>query len=173
MAMCIAHVLEAANEVSRETFGVSPDIKHLTIWGIAPGGFYAEFPNSIVGNFPSEHFLQLGLNKAYLNAPERSASDADPVNMILHEYAHLYGIVPYEPWFMGSEEEGWATYAATRLSLRLYEKYGAGLWNPPYDYAQRARAITTSNLQGHPVVWSHPYEFGGFKMWHALGERRR
>ena len=171
MAMCMARVLKTANQVSRETFGVSPEVEHLTIGGIVPGGFHAEYPNSIMGNFPSERFLQLGLDKAYLNAPQRSASDVDPVNMILHEYAHLYGIVPYEPWIMGSEDEGWATYAATRLSLRLYEKYGAALWDPPYDYAERARAITKSNLQGHAVAWSHPDEFGGFKMWYALGRR--
>ncbi len=171
VAVRMAHVLEAANEVSRETFGVSPEIEYLTIGGIAPGGFYAGFPNSVTGNLPSERAAKLWLDEAFLNAPERSIHDLDPVNGILHEYSHLYGTVPYMPWLMGPEEEGWATYAATRVSLRLYEKYGAGLWDPPYDYARLARAITTSNLQGHPVVWSHANEFGGFKLWYALGER--
>jgi hypothetical protein len=171
VAVRLAHVLEAANEVSRETFGVSPEIKYLTIDGIAPGGFYAGFPNSVTGNLPSERAAKLWLDEASLNAPDRSIHDLDPVNAILHEYSHLYGTVPYMPWLMGPEEEGWATYAATRVSLRLFEKYGAGLWEPPYDYARLARAITASNLQGHPVVWSHPDEFGGFRLWYALGER--
>jgi hypothetical protein len=106
-----------------------------------------------------------------LNAPEFSVDEIDPVNAILHEYAHLYGVVPYMPWVLGPEEEGWATYAATRLSLRLYEKHGAALWDPPYDYARRARAIAGSNLAGRAVLWSHPDEFGGFRLWHALATR--
>jgi hypothetical protein len=171
VAVRMAHVLEAANEVSREAFGVSPEIRYLTIEGIAPGGFFAVFPDSVAGNLPSERAARLWVDRAYLNAPDRSIHDLDPVNAILHEYSHLYGAVPYMPWVMGPEEEGWATYAATRVSLRLYEKHGAGLWDPPYDYARLARAITASNLQGHPVVWSHPDEFGGFKLWHALGVR--
>ncbi len=171
VAVRLARVLEAANGVSQEFFGVSPEVTHLTIGGIGPGGFHAEFPDRIEGNLPSERAVQLLRDGTFLNAPEFSARDLDPVNAILHEYSHLYGAVPYLPWVMGPEEEGWATYAATRLSLRLYEKQGAGLWDPPYDYARRARAITRSNLDGHAVMWSHPDEFGGFRLWHSLGKR--
>jgi hypothetical protein len=166
-----ARVLECANAVSREQLGVSPEASELTILGIAPGGFYAEFPHSIAGNLASERHLQLSLDSAYLNQRGASLHFPDPVNAILHEYSHLYGVVPFTPWVMGPEEEGWATYAATRLALRLFDRYGPGLWDPPYDYAERARSITRSNLAGHPVAWSHANEFGGFRLWHALGER--
>jgi hypothetical protein len=171
IAVRMAHVLDSANTLSQDEFGVSPQVNELIIYGIAPGGFQAEFPHRIVGNFASEQQLQLSLDSAYLNAPAGSIHFPDPVNAILHEYSHLYGVVPYAPWVMGSENEGWATYAATRLSLRLFEKYGPELWDPPYNYAARARAITQSNLDGHSVVWSHPYEFGGFRLWNTLGER--
>lgn len=171
VAVRMARVLEAANRVSRDSFGVSPEVRRLTIGGIAPGGFFADFPDGIVGNLPSERAAKQLLDSTFLNAPDASIHDLDPVNTILHEYAHLYGVVEYMPWVMGPEEEGWATYAATRLALRLYEKHGAGLWDPPYDYASRAREITRSNLQGRPVLWSHPDEFGGFRLWNALGER--
>jgi hypothetical protein len=170
-AVRAARLLERANAVSREQFGVSPDAKELTIRGIAPGGFYAEFPHGIVGNLASERHLLLSLDAAYLDAPGTSVHFPDPVNAILHEYSHLYGVVPFTPWIMGPEEEGWATYAATRLALRLFAEHGPGLWDPPYDYAERARSITRSNLAGHPVAWSHASEFGGFRLWHALGER--
>ncbi len=171
VAIGMAKVLEGANAVSQDAFGVSPQVNELVIWGIAPGGFHAEFPHRIVGNLASEEHAKLSLDSAYLNSPTASIHFPDPVNAILHEYCHLYGVVPYMPWIMGPEEEGWATYAATRLSLQLYRKYGAGLWIRPYDYGARAEAITRSNLNGHPVIWSHPDEFGGFHLWYALGER--
>ncbi|MFQ5628894.1 MAG: hypothetical protein ACE5I1_09045 [bacterium] len=171
VAKKLARVLEAAMQVSQETFGLSPRVKQLTVRGIAGGGFYADFPDKIAGNLISERFIDLAQDSTFLNDPNRSIHFPDPVISILHEYSHLYGIVSYWPWFMGAEEEGWATYAATRLALRLYEKYGSGLWEPPYNYAAQARAITESNLAGHPVIWSHPNEFGGFRLWHALGKR--
>ncbi|MBI3243214.1 MAG: hypothetical protein HYZ49_13070 [Chloroflexi bacterium] len=167
----LARVLAAANQVSQESFGVSPQANELVIGGIEPGGFYAEFPHSIRGNLASERYIELSLDNTYLNSPDASIHFADPINAILHEYSHLYGIVPYWPWVMGSEEEGWATYGATRLARRLYERFGPGLWDPPYDYAARAEAITQSNLNGHPVAWSHPDEFGGFRLWYELGQR--
>ncbi|MFQ5751009.1 MAG: hypothetical protein ACE5HI_03355 [bacterium] len=171
VAKKMARVLEAANEVSKEEFGVSPQVKHLTIWGIFPGGFYADFPDKINGNLISERFIDLAQDSSFLNNPNRSIHFLDPVIGILHEYSHLYGVIFYWPWLNGAEEEGWATYAATRLALRLFDKYGPELWDPPYDYAAQARAITESNLDGHPVAWSHAHEFGGFRLWHALGER--
>lgn len=167
----LAHVLDAANTISQSEFGVSPQVDTLIITGIGSGGFRAEFPHRITGAFISERYVELCLDEEYLNSPDLSIHFPDPVNAILHEYAHLYGIVPYYPWIMGPEEEGWATYAATRLSLKLYEIYGPDLWNPPYNYARQATAITEANLAGHPVAWSHAHEFGGFRLWYALGKR--
>lgn len=171
VAVRLARVLDAANAVSRDVYGVSPDVAQLHIGGIAPGGFFAKFPDGIEGNLPSEQIARLMLDRAFLDAPTGSVDDLDPVNAILHEYAHLYGVVPYLPWIMGPEEEGWATYAATQLSQRLFERHGAALWDPPYDYARRARAIVGSNLRGRAVLWSHLDEYGGFRLWHALGLR--
>ncbi|GIV89145.1 MAG: hypothetical protein KatS3mg055_1663 [Chloroflexus sp.] len=171
MAVRLAHVLDAANIVSESEFGVSPQVDTLIITGIGPGGFRADFSHRITGALVSDRYVELSLDETYLNSPDLSIHFPDPVNAILHEYAHLFGIVPYYPWLMGPEEEGWATYAATRLSLRLYETYGPALWDPPYNYARQATAITEANLAGHSVSWSHPYEFGGFRLWHALGER--
>ena len=171
IAVRLARVLDAANMISEAEFGISPHVNSLTLTGIGPGGFHGNSPHSITGALASERQLQLYLDSSYLNVPDLSIHFPDPVNAILHEYAHLYGVVPYWPWIMGPEEEGWATYAATRLSLRLYETHGPELWDPPYDYAKQARAITSANLQGHPVAWSHPHEFGGFRLWYALGER--
>lgn len=171
MAVRLAYVLDAANIISQSEFGVSPQVDTLIISGIGPGGFRADFPHRITGALISDRYVELSLDEAYLNSPDLSIHFPDPVNAILHEYAHLFGIVPYYPWLMGPEEEGWATYAATRLSLRLYETYGSELWDPPYNYARQAIAITEANLAGHPVAWSHAYEFGGFRLWYALGER--
>ncbi len=171
VAIRFAHVLEAANKVSEDEFGVSPAVTSFTLLGIGAGGFHADFPNRITGVLASERQLQLYADGVYLNSPELSIHFPDPVNAILHEYSHLYGVVPYWPWIMGPEEEGWATYAATRLALRLYENYGPTLWDPPYDYARQAVAIADANLQGHSVAWSHPFEFGGFQLWYALGQR--
>lgn len=167
----LAHVLDAANTISQSEIGVSPQVDTLIITGIGPGGFQADFPHRITGAIISERYIELSLDEAFLNSPDLSIHFPDPVNAILHEYAHLYGVVPYYPWIMGPEEEGWATYAATRLSLRLYETYGPDLWDPPYNYAQQAIAISESNFAGHPVAWSHAHEFGGFRLWYALGER--
>lgn len=175
VAIQLAHVLAAANEVSRETYGVSPDVNELVIRGFESGGFQAKFPHGIEGNFLSPRYVELCLDGSYLNDPNASIHFPDPVNAILHEYSHLYGMVPYNPWVMGgaegSEEEGWATFSATRLSRRLYDRFGPGLWTPAYNYAARAGAITQANLAGHPVYWSHDNEYGGFRLWYLLSQR--
>lgn len=171
VARRLAHVLAAANRISRETYGVSPEADELIIWGLKRGGLYADFPHRICGNLSSAREIELALDGAFLNSPNGSIHFPDPVNAILHEYSHLYGSVPYMPWLMGAEEEGWATFSATRLSRRLFERFGPQLWNPPYDYASRAEAIARSTLAGHPVYWSHAEEFGGFRLWDALAKR--
>jgi hypothetical protein len=175
VAIQLAHVLAAANQISREAYGVSPDVNELVIRGFESGGFQATFPHSIKGNFLSPRYIDLCLDSSYLNDPNTSIHFADPVNAILHEYSHLYGTVPYNPWIMGgaegSEEEGWATFSATRLSHRLYDRFGPGLWTPAYNYAARAEAITQANLAGHSVYWSHGNEFGGFRLWYLLSQR--
>lgn len=169
IAIQMAHVLSAANEVSREAYGVSPQVDKLVIRGFDEGGFQAQFPHAIIGNFVSPQQVNLSLNSSFLNGDPRTSIDfPDPVNAILHEYGHLYGMVPYQPWIMGAEEEGWATFSATRLSHLLYERFGPGLWSPAYNYASHADAITRSTLAGHSVYWSHPNEYGGFRLWHSL-----
>ncbi|HEY5913252.1 MAG TPA: hypothetical protein VJA21_21885 [Verrucomicrobiae bacterium] len=173
IARQMAHVLSAANQISREAYGISPEVNKLEIRGFADGGFHAEFPHSIMGNFVSPKQVELSLNNAFLNNdPTNSIDFPDPVNAILHEYSHLYGVVTYQPWLMGAEEEGWATFSATRLSHRLYQRFGPGLWSPTYDYASHADAITKSTLAGRPVYWSHPNEYGGFRLWHSLSEKQ-
>lgn len=175
VAIQLAHVLAAANQISREAYGVSPDVNELVIRGFESGGFQARFPHGIEGNFLSTRYVDLCLDSSYLNDPNASIHFPDPVNAILHEYSHLYGMVPYNPWVMGgtegSEEEGWATFSATRLSRRLYDRFGPGLWTPAYNYAARAEAITQANLAGHPVYWSHDNEYGGFRLWYLLSRR--
>jgi len=172
VALQMGKILAAANSVSQETYGISPDVRELVVRGFAPGGFQAEFPHSIHGNFVSPKQVSLSLDDVFLNgSPDSSIDFPDPVNAILHEYSHLYGTVPYQPWVMGAEEEGWATFSATRLSQQLYRRYGSSLWSPAYNYAARADAIAKSNLAGHSVYWSHPDEFAGFQLWHALCER--
>lgn len=173
VAVRLAHVLAAANLVSQEVYGISPQVDGLVIRGFEAGGLRGEFPHEIRGNFPSQRYTDLCLNSSFLNDPNTSIHFPDPVNAILHEYSHLYGIVPYMPWVIGgtSEEEGWATFSATRLSRKLHERFGPGLWNPSYNYAARADAITQSNLAGHPVYWSHPEEYVGFRLWYSLAQR--
>ena len=172
VAIRMAHVLAAANRVSLEVYGISPQADELVVRGFEEGGFQAEFPHGIRGNFVSPRYVDLCLDSSFLNDPNASIHFPDPVNAILHEYSHLYGIVPYIPWVVGgSEEEGWATFSATRLSRRLYERFGSGLWYPAYNYAARADAITQANLAGHPVYWSHPNEYGGFRLWYLLSQR--
>jgi hypothetical protein len=175
VAIQLAHVLAAANQISREAYGVSPEVNELVIRGFESGGFEARFPHGIDGNFPSPRYVELCLDSSYLNDPNASIHFPGPVNAILHEYSHLYGTVPYNPWVMGgaegSEEEGWATFSATRLSRRLYDRFGPGLWTPAFNYAARAEAITQANLAGHSVYWSHDNEFGGFRLWYLLSQR--
>ncbi len=172
----LAKVIDAANQISKETFGISPDVDQLTILGIAPGGFHGKYPHQIVGNIISEKYLSDCSDSVFLNSPNLPANFPDPVNGILHEYSHLFGAVPYHNWMPGAEEEGWATFSATKLSGLLYKKYGNTLWQPGYNYARQARKITEQNLSGKAVVWSHPNEFGGFKLWYAfdkdLGTRK-
>ncbi len=175
VALQMAHVLAAINQISQEAYGLSPQVNELVIRGFEAGGFQAQFPHSIHGNLISPRYVELCFDSAYLNDPNGSIHFPDPVNAILHEYSHLYGTVPYNSWLMGgtegSEEEGWATFSATRLSRRLYERFGAGLWSPAYNYAARADAITQANLAGHSVYWSHNNEFGGFRLWYSLSQR--
>jgi hypothetical protein len=168
----LARVLAAAQQISRETYGIAPQVHELVIRGFEEGGFEAEFPNTIRGNLLSQREANLWLDGSFLNDPNTSIHFPDPVNGILHEFSHLYGTVPYSPWWKGAvEEEGWATFSATRLSRRLYERFGPSLWNPPYNYAARAEAITRANLAGHAVYWSHPGEFAGFQLWYGLAQR--
>jgi hypothetical protein len=175
VARQLAHVLAAANQISREAYGVSPEVNELVIRGFESGGFQARFAHGIDGNFLSPRYVELCLDSSYLNDPNASIHFPDPVNAILHEYSHLYGTVPYNPWVMGgaegSEEEGWATFSATRLSRRLYDRFGPGLWTPAYNYAARAEAITQANLAGQSVYWSHDNEYGGFRLWYLLSQR--
>ncbi len=167
----LAKVLEAANQVSEEAFGISPKVNTLIVSGFAPGGFYAQFPDQIVGNFISPLYVERCLDSTFLKVDVATIDFPDPVNGLLHEYAHLFGIASYFPWLLGAEEEGWATYGAVTLAQLLDQKYGQQLWDPPYNYAAFARAITDSNLHGRPVGWSHPEEFTGFQLWHGLGEK--
>jgi hypothetical protein len=163
-AIQLARVLQAANQVSHDNFGFSPDIKWVSIYGIKQGGFSAVYPQGIEGNFLSQEFINLVLDSTFLNNPGFSPQFPDPVNAILHEYSHLYGVFPFQKW-IGTESEGWATYSATRLSKLIFQKYGASLWQPSYNYAKIADSINTSLLAERPLVWSHPEEAGAFKMW--------
>ncbi len=166
----IAKVLDAANKVSQENFGFSPNLQWITIYGIEQGGFNAVFPNGIAGNLLSQQYINRILDSAFLNNPNLSCQFPDPVNSILHEYSHLYGIFPYQKW-LNSESEGWATYSATRLSKLIFQKYGASLWQPSYNYARLADSINKSLLSAHPLVWSHPEEVGPFKMWNEYEQK--
>lgn len=166
----IAKILHAANQVSRENFGISPDIKWITIYGIEPGGFNAVYPEGIEGNFSSQLYIDNILDSTFLNNPNLSHQFPDPVNSILHEYSHLYGIFPYQNW-VTTESEGWATYSATRLSKLIYQKYGPDLWQPSYNYAKFADSINKSLLAEHPLIWSHPEEVGAFKMWNDFEQK--
>lgn len=166
----IAKVLSAANEVSRENFGISPDIKWITIYGIEQGGFNGVYPQGIIGNFSSRQYIGNILDSVFLNNPDLSHQFPDPVNAILHEYSHLFGIFPYQKW-EATESEGWATYSATRLSKLIYQKYGADLWKPSYNYARLAENINVSLLTQHPLVWSHPEEPGAFQMWNDFEQK--
>ncbi|RMG83165.1 MAG: hypothetical protein D6707_01565, partial [Bacteroidetes bacterium] len=84
--------------------------------GFAPGGINVQFPDAIVGNLISPRFVNLCLDNTFLNLDSATIDFPDPVNAILHEYAHLFGIVEYLPWVFGAEEEGWATFAAVTFS---------------------------------------------------------
>jgi hypothetical protein len=169
VAIQMGKVIDAANRLSMQEFGFSPDVKKLTIDGIAPGGFYADFDHSITGNIISEKYIQDVLTPGYLNVSQTSVNFPDPVNAILHEYSHLFGVVEYLPWLM-DEEEGWATYAATRLSQKLYAIYGDSLYQPAYNFKAYADSITQYNLDNHSVLWSHTSEFGAFQLWESIGD---
>ncbi len=166
----LARVIDAANTISLREFGISPAVDQLTILGIAPGGFHGKFPHEIVGNIISEQYLRSCNDSLLLNDPQLPADFPDPVNAILHEYSHLFGAIPYYRWMPGAEEEGWATLSATILSAFLHKEYGNRLWQPGYDYAAQAGKITRLNLDKRAVVWSHPNEFGGFRLWYELGQ---
>ncbi len=170
IAMKFAQVIDMANHISKKELGVSPQVKELVITGMGPGGFHAEFPNRIVGKIISKKYLQNCQDSSFLNDSKLSPDFPDPVNAILHEYSHLFGTIPYHKWYPGAEEEGWATYSATRLSKLLY-KEAKDLWIPAYDYEAQAEKITQLNLSGKAVTWSHPNEFGGFNLWYRLGKQ--
>ena len=172
IAVKLAKVINAANEVCDKEFGFSPEVNELVIKGIAPGGFHAEFPSKIVGNIMGEKYLENCADSAFLNKPDLSPNFPDPVNALLHEYSHLFGVIPYHKWWPGVEEEGWATYSATVISRLLAQdgKY-RNLWQPSYNYARQAEKIRQRNLSGKAVVWSHPNEFGGFILWYSLGDK--
>jgi hypothetical protein len=106
VAMQMVHVLAAANQISREAYGISPQVNELVIRGFEAGGFQAQFPHSIHGNLISPRYVDLCLDSSYLNDPHGSIHFPDPVNAILHEYSHLYGAVPYIPWVMGKSGGG-------------------------------------------------------------------
>ncbi len=165
----LAGVIDLANRVSQDSFGISPQVNELIITGIGPGGFHAEFPHRIVGKIIDTLYMEHCMDSTFMNNPTLRADFPDPVNAILHEYCHLYGIFPYHRWLPGPEEEGWATYAATKLATLLY-KQNPKLWNPPYNYMAQANKITTQNLNGKAVAWSHPDEFGGFILWYHIGK---
>ncbi len=169
MALKLAGVIDKANKISKKEFGVSPQVRELVITGIGEGGFHAEFPNRIVGKIISEKYLQNCQDSAFLNSRDLSPDFPDPVNAILHEYSHLFGVIPYHKWWPGAEEEGWATYSATRLSTLLYND-NKNLWQPAYNFKAQAMKITQLNLSGEAVAWSHPNEFGGFNLWYNLGK---
>jgi hypothetical protein len=167
----LTKILQAANEVSQENFGISPDIKWITVYGIELGGYNAVFPHGIKGNFLSQKYLNDIHDSLFMNNPKLSCQFPDPVNSILHEYSHLFGIFPYQKWIY-TESEGWATYAATRLSKLIYQKYGPTIWQPAYNYAKIADSINASLLSGHPLIWSHPEEVGSFKMWNDYEQKK-
>ncbi len=169
IALKFANVIDKANKASFDAWGVSPRVKELVISGIGPGGFHAEFPDRIVGKIISEKYLKNCQDSAFLNRPDLLPDFPDPVNAILHEFSHLFGVVPYHKWWPGAEEEGWATYSATRLSALLY-KTDKKLWQPAYNFKNQAEKITRLNLSGRSVAWSHPNEFGGFTLWYHLGK---
>ena len=170
IAMKFARVVDMANRISKKELGVSPQVKELVISGMGPGGFHAEYPDRIVGKIISKKYIQNCQDSSFLNNPNLSPGFPDPVNAILHEYSHLFGAIPYHKWYPGAEEEGWATYSATRLSKLLY-KEAKDLWIPAYDYEAQAEKITQLNLSGKAVTWSHPNEFGGFNLWYRLGKQ--
>jgi len=165
----LADVIRSANRVSQEVFGISPQVNELIITGIGPGGFHAEFPHRIVGKIIDTLYLKHCMDSLFLNNPNLRADFPDPVNAILHEYSHLYGVFPYHRWLPGPEEEGWATYAATRLAKLIYKR-NPNLWNPAYNFGQQAEKITQLNLNGKAVAWSHSNEFGGFILWYQIGK---
>jgi len=171
VAKRFARVISAANILSQKEFGIHLKADELVIQSIGRGGFRAYFPNKIEGNLISEKYIDFCIDSVQLNSNSISINSMDPVNAILHEYSHLFGTVPYQNWVMGPEEEGWATYSATRLSKLLYQEYGPELWEPPYNYAKIADRITTANLNNHPVFWSHDYEYSGFQLWYGLGKK--
>jgi hypothetical protein len=167
----LTKILQAANQISLDNFGFSPDIKWITVNGIEPGGYNAVFPQGIAGNILSQEYINKTLDSSFMNNPNLTCQFPDPVNSILHEYAHLFGVFPYQNW-MGTESEGWATYAATRLSKLIYQKYGPTIWQPAYNYARVADSINASLLAGHPLIWSHPEEVGSFKMWNDYEQKK-
>jgi hypothetical protein len=167
----LTKILQAANQVSQEYFGISPNINWITVYGIELGGFNAVFPQGIKGNFLSRKYLNDIHDSSFMNNPKLSCQFPDPVNSILHEYSHLFGIFPYQNWIY-TESEGWATYAATRLSKLIYQKYGSTIWQPAYNYAKIADSINASLLAGHPLIWSHPEEVGSFKMWNDYEQKK-
>ncbi len=172
LSIKFAKVIDAANKISKAKFGISPEVKELVITGIGSGGFHAEYPNRIVGTIISEQYIANCSDSLFLNNPDLSPNFPDPVNAILHEYSHLYGLIPYHKWWPGAEEEGWASFSATRLASLLFEQNKEKqIWKPAYNFKKQADKINELNLSGKSVVWSHANEFGGYILWQHIEQR--
>ncbi len=169
ISLNLARVIDFANKISKKELGVSPHVRELVITGIGPGGFHAEFPDKIIGRIISKKYIKNCMDQNFLNNDKLSPHFPDPVNAVLHEYSHLFGVIPYHKWLPGPEEEGWATFSATILAKLLYNN-NKELWKPSYDFYAQAEKITKLNISGKAVVWSHPHEFGGFNLWYHLSK---
>jgi hypothetical protein len=152
VAVRLAHVLAAANAVSRETYGVSPDVNELEIRGFDEGGFHGVFPHRIEGNLPSQSVAARMLDARFLNGdPATSIDFPDPVNAILHEYSHLYGTVPYDPWVMGAAADLCALRRkSVEPGLRLRH---ARRRHRPVESGRACRVLVASErVRGLPAV---------------------
>ncbi|MBO8131437.1 MAG: hypothetical protein H0Z29_07980 [Candidatus Marinimicrobia bacterium] len=163
-------VIEAANRVSRETFGLSPNVNELTIYGIGHGGLHATFPRSIVGNIPSENVIKNFNDKEYLENDSANFINIDPINFILYKYSYLYGIIEYYPWMIGPEIEGWTCFSAVVLSGLIHKKYGDKLWDPPHNYALLSEKIYNRSLKGMHMLWYNSYACTGFNLYNDLAK---
>jgi hypothetical protein len=58
IALKMGKVIDAANCVSREVFGISPEVNELVLTGLGPGGFHGGAPGRIVGKIISREYLK-------------------------------------------------------------------------------------------------------------------